>query len=113
MNYSQYFEAEMKKLLIGTPLEKSDVQFLSYVEDDELTIAFDIIGGECDVATQNKILEYLKGLGLNIDGFGEQLGIPPTDGFRVYTTSKFHSLDEFCQRCGIVVNSEIQTPPTP
>ncbi|WP_173476192.1 hypothetical protein [Fibrobacter succinogenes] len=107
MNYSQYFETEMKKLLVGTPLEKSEVQFLSYVEDEELTIAFDIIGGECDVATQDKILEYLKGLGLTIDGFGEQLGIPPTDGFRVYTTSKFRSLAEFCKDGRIAINSDL------
>ena len=107
MNYSQYFEAEMKKLLVGTPLEKSEVQFLSYVEDEELTIAFDIIGGECDIVTQEKILEYLKGLGLIIDGFGEQLGIPPTDGFRVYTRSKLHSLDEFCKACRIAINSDL------
>ena len=94
---------EMKKVLVGTSLEKSDVQLLSYSEDGELTVAYDIIGGPSDSAAEKKVLEYLRGLGLSIDGYGEELDIPASEGFRVYTTSEEKSLEDLCRKNSLKV----------
>ena len=56
MNATELLELEMKKVLVGTSLEKSDVQLLSYSEDGELTVAYDIIGGPSDSAAEKKVL---------------------------------------------------------
>ncbi len=103
MNATELLEFEMKKVLVGTSLEKSDVQLLSYYEDDELTLAYDIIGGPSDSESEKKVLKYLCGLGLRIDGYGEELDIPPSEGFRVYSTSSERSLEDFCCKNGLKV----------
>ena len=103
MNATELLGSEMKKVLVGTSLEKSDIQLLSYFEDDELTVAYDIIGGPSDSAAEKKILEYLRGLGLRIDGYGEELDIPSSEGFRVYTTSEEKSLEDLCRKNGLKI----------
>ena len=103
MDTTEFLESEMKKVLLGTSLEKSDIQLLSYFEDGELTVAYDIIGGPSDSAAEKKVLEYLRGLGLRIDGYGEELDIPPSEGFRVYTTSDEKSLEDLCRKNGLKV----------
>ena len=103
MNATELLESEMKKVLVGTSLEKSDIQLLSYFEDGELTVAYDIIGGPSDSAAEKKILEYLRGLGLRIDGYGEELNIPPSEGLRVYTTSEEKSLEDLCRKNGLKI----------
>lgn len=103
MDTTEFLESEMRKVLLGTSLEKSDIQLLSYFEDGELTVAYDIIGGPSDSAAEKKVLEYLRGLGLRIDGYGEELDIPPSEGFRVYTTSYEKSLENLCRKNGLKV----------
>ena len=103
MNATELLELEMKKVLVGTSLEKSDVQLLSYSEDGELTVAYDISGGPSDSAAEKKVLEYLRGLGLSIDGYGEELDIPASEGFRVYTTSEEKSLEALCRKNSLKV----------
>lgn len=102
--------------IVGTTLDGASIEVLNYLEDGVWTVAIDFCGRPCDEEACGRVIDGMRGLGLQDVERVEDAAIRWQDGLRVYSNSGDKSLkeilstkeahmDEFysktkCDRCG-------------